>query len=140
MYEAGSKGLWCSESSKQNSDASKQKAMRDGGRSQEVSPRGLSYSEHHGSTSRTQASTIDSSSKQRGIIMATGSVKWFNNAKGYGFINVEGTDEDIFVHYSQILEEGFKTLQADEEVQFELHRGPKGLHASNVERNKLENQ
>lgn len=77
---------------------------------------------------------IDSSSKQRGIIMATGSVKWFNNAKGYGFINVEGTDEDIFVHYSQILEEGFKTLQADEPVQFELHRGPKGLHASNVER------
>lgn len=77
---------------------------------------------------------IDSSSKQRGNIMATGSVKWFNNAKGYGFINVEGTDEDIFVHYSQILEEGFKTLQADESVQFELHRGPKGLHASKVER------
>jgi CspA family cold shock protein len=66
--------------------------------------------------------------------MTNGSVKWFNNAKGYGFINMEGTDEDIFVHYSQIIEEGFKTLQADEEVQFELHRGPKGLHASKVER------
>ncbi|MFW5966554.1 MAG: cold shock domain-containing protein [Persicimonas sp.] len=66
--------------------------------------------------------------------MATGSVKWFNNAKGYGFINVEGTDEDIFVHYSQILQRGFKTLDADEVVEFELHRGPKGLHASNVER------
>jgi cold shock protein len=66
--------------------------------------------------------------------MTTGSVKWFNNAKGYGFINIEGTDEDIFVHYSQILEDGFKTLQADEDVEFELERGPKGLHASNVER------
>lgn len=66
--------------------------------------------------------------------MTTGSVKWFNNAKGYGFINIEGSDEDIFVHYSQIVDEGFKTLQADETVNFELHRGPKGLHASNVER------
>ncbi len=66
--------------------------------------------------------------------MAVGSVKWFNNAKGYGFINVDGTEEDIFVHYSQILEEGFKTLQAEEVVEFELNQGPKGLHASNVER------
>ncbi len=74
--------------------------------------------------------------------MTTGSVKWFNNAKGYGFINIEGTDEDIFVHYSQIVEEGFKTLQADETVQFELHRGPKGLHAAHVERttNKVSKQ
>ncbi|MFW6058399.1 MAG: cold shock domain-containing protein, partial [Persicimonas sp.] len=60
--------------------------------------------------------------------MAVGSVKWFNNAKGYGFINVDGTEEDIFVHYSQILEEGFKTLQAEEVVEFELNQGPKGLH------------
>jgi CspA family cold shock protein len=63
-----------------------------------------------------------------------GSVKWFNNAKGYGFLNVDGVDEDIFVHYSSILEEGFKTLKADENVEFELERGPKGLHATDVER------
>lgn len=67
--------------------------------------------------------------------MATqGSVKWFNNAKGYGFIQVDGVDEDIFVHYSSILEDGFKTLKADESVEFELERGPKGLHATDVER------
>lgn len=65
--------------------------------------------------------------------MAKGSVKWFNNAKGYGFINVDGEDEDIFVHYSQILQDGFKTLKADEVVEFELNRGPKGLHATNVQ-------
>jgi CspA family cold shock protein len=63
-----------------------------------------------------------------------GSVKWFNNAKGYGFLNVDGVEEDIFVHYSSILEDGFKTLKADEDVEFELHRGPKGLHATDVER------
>ncbi|MFP4596898.1 MAG: cold shock domain-containing protein [Persicimonas sp.] len=65
--------------------------------------------------------------------MPKGSVKWFNNAKGYGFINIDGEDEDIFVHYSQILQDGFKTLQADEQVEFELNRGPKGLHATNVQ-------
>jgi CspA family cold shock protein len=65
--------------------------------------------------------------------MPKGSVKWFNNAKGYGFINIDGEDEDIFVHYSQILQDGFKTLQPDETVEFELHRGPKGLHASKVQ-------
>lgn len=63
-----------------------------------------------------------------------GSVKWFNNAKGYGFIRSEGVDEDIFVHYSSILEDGFKSLRTDEEVVFELKRGPKGLHAAEVER------
>ncbi len=65
--------------------------------------------------------------------MPKGSVKWFNNAKGYGFINIDGEDEDIFVHYSQILQDGFKTLKADELVEFELNRGPKGLHATNVQ-------
>lgn len=65
--------------------------------------------------------------------MPKGSVKWFNNAKGYGFINIEGEDEDIFVHYSQILQDGFRTLKPDESVEFELNRGPKGLHATNVQ-------
>lgn len=65
--------------------------------------------------------------------MARGSVKWFNNAKGFGFID-DGSEEDIFVHYSQIRGEGFKTLRQGESVAFELKRGPKGLHAENVVR------
>ena len=71
--------------------------------------------------------------QQEDISMATGSVKWFNNAKGFGFIT-QGGEEDIFVHYSQIQEEGFKTLKQGEVVEFELRRGPKGLHAANVVR------
>ena len=65
--------------------------------------------------------------------MARGSVKWFNNAKGFGFINNEA-DEDIFVHYTQIQGDGFKTLRQGEDVEFELKHGPKGLHAENVVR------
>lgn len=65
--------------------------------------------------------------------MARGSVKWFNNAKGFGFIN-NGAEEDIFVHYTQIEGEGFKTLRQGESVEFDLKRGPKGLHAENVVR------
>ncbi len=65
--------------------------------------------------------------------MTNGSVKWFNNAKGFGFID-DGSDQDIFVHYSQIKGEGFKTLRQGEAVRFELHQGPKGLHAENVMR------
>ena len=66
--------------------------------------------------------------------MKTGSVKWFNNAKGYGFIIHSDLDEDIFVHYSQIQGDGFKTLREGETVDFELERGAKGYHASNVVR------
>ena len=65
--------------------------------------------------------------------MQRGSVKWFNNAKGFGFINNDA-EEDIFVHYSQIQGDGFKTLRQGESVEFELKRGPKGLHAENVVR------
>lgn len=64
--------------------------------------------------------------------MNKGSVKWFNNAKGFGFINRPADEEDIFVHYSQIQGEGFKTLRQGEMVAFELKEGPKGLHAENV--------
>lgn len=69
--------------------------------------------------------------------MATGSVKWFNNAKGFGFID-DGSEQDIFVHYSQIQGDGFKTLRQGEAVGFELHEGPKGLHAENVTRTEVE--
>ena len=62
-----------------------------------------------------------------------GRVKWFNNEKGYGFIEYEGlVNEDIFVHYSSILSEGYKTLVEGQYVEFELVRTDKGLQAKNV--------
>jgi CspA family cold shock protein len=64
--------------------------------------------------------------------MALGKVKWFNNAKGFGFIREEGKDEDIFAHFSTITMDGYKTLKAGQEVEFELSEGPKGLHATNI--------
>ena len=63
--------------------------------------------------------------------MATGQVKWFNDAKGYGFITQEG-GEDVFVHYSAIQSQGFKSLSEGDKVEFEVTKGPKGLQASNV--------
>ena len=63
--------------------------------------------------------------------MAQGTVKWFNDAKGYGFIQVEG-GEDVFVHYSAIQANGFKSLAEGDKVEFEVTKGPKGLQASNV--------
>ena len=64
--------------------------------------------------------------------MANGKVKWFNDAKGFGFLQVDGREDDIFVHYSSINGEGFRTLDAGEQVQFELVQGPKGFKAENV--------
>ena len=63
-----------------------------------------------------------------------GTVKWFNNAKGYGFIQGETEGEDIFVHHTAILAEGFRTLNQGERVNFEIVQGPKGLQARNVNR------
>ncbi len=63
--------------------------------------------------------------------MATGTVKWFNDDKGFGFIEQE-VGEDIFVHYSEIDMEGFKTLDEDQEVEFELEETEKGLAATGV--------
>ena len=62
--------------------------------------------------------------------METGTVKWFNNAKGFGFICPEGGGEDIFAHYSTIQMDGYRTLKAGQSVQFDGHQGPKGNHAS----------
>jgi CspA family cold shock protein len=61
--------------------------------------------------------------------MASGKVKWFNNAKGYGFINEDGKTEDLFAHYSAITMDGYKTLKAGQPVKFDIIQGPKGLHA-----------
>jgi len=64
--------------------------------------------------------------------MATGTVKWFNNAKGYGFILPEGGGDDLFAHFSSIQMEGYKTLKAGQPVKFEIIEGPKGLQATNI--------
>jgi len=61
-----------------------------------------------------------------------GKVKWFNSKKGYGFIRLNDGDQDIFVHYTSIKGDGFKSLAEGEEVQFEMAEGPKGLQAQNV--------
>ena len=61
----------------------------------------------------------------------TGTVKWFNASKGYGFLAREG-GPDVFVHFSAITMEGFKTLQEGQQVEFEIEQGPKGLQAANV--------
>lgn len=65
--------------------------------------------------------------------METGTVKWFNDAKGFGFIARE-KGEDVFVHFSAIVGDGFRTLQEGEKVTFEVVQGPKGLQAANVSR------
>jgi len=65
--------------------------------------------------------------------MAIGTVKWFNESKGYGFIAPEDGGDDVFVHHTGILGSGFKTLAEGQRVSFEVERGPKGLQASQVQ-------
>lgn len=67
--------------------------------------------------------------------MAKGTVKWFSNQKGYGFITPDGGGKDVFVHHTAIQGEGYKTLDEGQQVEFEVTQGPKGEQASNV--NKL---
>ncbi|SDS31124.1 cold-shock DNA-binding protein family [Halopseudomonas litoralis] len=65
--------------------------------------------------------------------MEIGKVKWFNNAKGYGFVVADGRTEDLFAHYSAIQMDGYRTLKAGQPVQFDIIQGPKGLHAVNIQ-------
>lgn len=64
--------------------------------------------------------------------MQTGTVKWFNNAKGYGFIVADESGEDLFAHYSAIQMEGYKSLKAGQRVMFEISAGNKGNHAVSI--------
>ncbi len=65
--------------------------------------------------------------------MATGTVKWFNDSKGFGFITPEGGGEDLFAHFSAIQSQGFKTLAEGQRVSFDITTGPKGKQASNIQ-------
>lgn len=67
--------------------------------------------------------------------MASGTVKWFNNDKGYGFITPEDGGKDVFVHHSAIEGDGYKSLREGESVQFDIVSGPKGNQAANVKKN-----
>ena len=69
----------------------------------------------------------------RFLDMATGTVKWFNDSKGFGFITPEDGGEDLFAHFSAINMNGFKTLKEGQKVQFEVTQGPKGKQASNIQ-------
>jgi CspA family cold shock protein len=68
-----------------------------------------------------------------GTDMPTGTVKWFNDAKGFGFITPDDGGEDLFAHFSAIQMQGFKTLKEGQKVSFEVTQGPKGKQASNIQ-------
>ena len=65
--------------------------------------------------------------------METGTVKWFNDAKGFGFITADSGGDDLFAHFSEIKVDGFKTLQENQKVRFDITVGPKGRQASNIQ-------
>jgi CspA family cold shock protein len=72
--------------------------------------------------------------EREGRSMATGTVKWFNDAKGYGFITPDDGSEDLFAHFSAINMQGFKTLKEGQKVSFDVVQGPKGKQASNIQK------
>src|SRR5438067_9598937 len=81
---------------------------------------------------RIRDTSGQSRGKTRGEEMATGTVKWFNDAKGFGFIEPDGGGSDVFAHFSAIAMDGFKTLKQGSRVTFEIQQGPKGQLAQNI--------
>jgi CspA family cold shock protein len=77
-------------------------------------------------------SAIRAARNMQGRTMATGTVKWFNDAKGFGFIVQDNGGEDVFVHHTAIQADGFRSLAEGQKVEFEVTKGPKGLQASKV--------
>jgi cold shock protein len=94
-----------------------------------VSPSGFSH--RHDETYHVTHVANDQGRKQ--AEMATGTVKWFNDAKGFGFITPDDGGEDLFAHFSAIQMGGFKTLKEGQKVTFEVVQGPKGKQASNIQ-------
>jgi CspA family cold shock protein len=82
-------------------------------------------------TARGVREAPNSSKKKGTVVKEQGTVKWFNASKGYGFIQRQ-SGEDVFVHFSAIQSEGYKTLNEGQAVEFEVRKGPKGLQAENV--------
>jgi CspA family cold shock protein len=70
--------------------------------------------------------------RKKCVLMASGTVKWFNDAKGFGFISQESGGEDVFCHHTAIQTDGFRSLAEGQRVEFEVKQGPKGLQAANV--------
>jgi CspA family cold shock protein len=91
----------------------------------------VSFKHGPGRSSQTQPGI---NNQERGGEMATGTVKWFNDAKGYGFITPDDGSEDLFAHFSAINMQGFKTLKEGQKVSFDVVQGPKGKQASNIQK------
>jgi CspA family cold shock protein len=89
-----------------------------------------------GQSSGSPVDNNDGGSRQKErtgrIVMSVGTVKWFSNSKGYGFISPEEGGEDVFAHFSAIEMDGYKTLSEGQKVEFDVTSGPKGLQASNI--------
>ena len=85
-----------------------------------------------GSLSPGSAISADPLDRRMTARMATGSVKWFNDTKGFGFITQDGGGEDVFCHHTAIKADGFRSLAEGQKVEFEVVKGPKGLQAQNV--------
>jgi CspA family cold shock protein len=83
--------------------------------------------------SEDKSSNLLIQQRKEQFVREKGTVKWFNGAKGYGFIQ-RSTGEDVFVHFSAIQEQGYRTLNEGETVEFDLLKGPKGFQAANVSR------
>lgn len=81
---------------------------------------------------RSRGRTCGLADRTREAVMATGTVKWFNSEKGFGFIAPSDGSADVFAHYSAIATSGFRSLEENQQVEFDVTQGPKGLQASNI--------